>query len=48
MIGVNVGVRQLNRFYLKNDAHWGDGGDGPGRNMLGRILMEVREQLRKS
>jgi ribA/ribD-fused uncharacterized protein len=31
-----------------NDAFWGDGGDGSGRNMLGRILMEVREELRKS
>jgi ribA/ribD-fused uncharacterized protein len=29
-----------------NDAYWGDGGDGSGRNMLGRILMEVREELR--
>jgi hypothetical protein len=25
---------------------WGDGGDGSGKNMLGRILMEVREELR--
>lgn len=24
---------------------WGDGGLGSGRNMLGRILMEVRERL---
>jgi hypothetical protein len=24
---------------------WGDGGDGSGRNWLGRILMEVREEL---
>mgnify|MGYP001561045895 CR=1 FL=1 len=29
-----------------NDAYWGDGGDGSGRNMLGKILMEVRTQLR--
>ena len=28
------------------DDYWGDGGDGSGRNMLGRILMEVRETLR--
>jgi predicted NAD-dependent protein-ADP-ribosyltransferase YbiA (DUF1768 family) len=26
-------------------SYWGDGGDGSGKNMLGRILMEVREQL---
>lgn len=29
-----------------NDSYWGDGGDGSGRNMLGRILMEVRRTLR--
>ncbi len=29
-----------------NDSYWGDGGDGSGKNMLGRILMEVRERLR--
>ena len=28
-----------------NDAYWGDGGDGSGKNMLGRILMEVRDRL---
>ena len=29
-----------------NDSYWGDGGDGTGKNMLGKILMEVREELR--
>jgi ribA/ribD-fused uncharacterized protein len=29
-----------------NDAYWGDGGDGRGKNMLGRILMEVRDSFR--
>jgi ribA/ribD-fused uncharacterized protein len=29
-----------------NDAFWGDGGDGSGMNWLGRILMELREELR--
>ena len=29
-----------------NDFYWGAGADGSGRNMLGRILMEVREALR--
>ncbi len=29
-----------------NDAYWGDGGDGSGRNMLGQILMSVRDELR--
>lgn len=28
------------------DAYWGDGGDGRGKNMLGRVLMDVREALR--
>ena len=28
-----------------NDRYWGDGGDGSGKNKLGRILMSVREQL---
>lgn len=31
--------------HTKNDAYWGDGGDGSGLNMLGRILMEVRQRL---
>ncbi len=29
-----------------NDSYWGDGGDGNGKNMLGQILMEVRDKLR--
>ena len=32
--------------HTKNDAYWGDGGDGQGRNRLGQILMEAREELR--
>ena len=32
--------------HTKNDSYWGDGGDGSGANMLGRILMRVREELR--
>lgn len=31
--------------HTRNDSYWGDGGDGSGRNMLGRILMEVRGEL---
>jgi len=27
------------------DTYWGDGGDGSGRNELGRILMDVRSHL---
>ncbi|HJZ92821.1 MAG TPA: NADAR family protein [Gemmataceae bacterium] len=33
--------------HTENDSYWGDGGDGSGKNMLGRILMEVREELRR-
>jgi len=29
-----------------NDHYWGDGGDGSGKNMLGRLLMELREAMR--
>ena len=32
--------------HTENDAYWGDGGDGSGQNMLGRILMQLREELR--
>lgn len=32
--------------HTTNDAYWGDGGDGSGRNRLGLILMEVRQKLR--
>jgi ribA/ribD-fused uncharacterized protein len=32
--------------HTDNDDYWGDGGDGSGRNELGRILMAVRDALR--
>jgi len=31
--------------HTENDNYWGDGGDGSGKNMLGRILMEVRGSI---
>jgi ribA/ribD-fused uncharacterized protein len=31
--------------HTRNDSYWGDGGDGRGRNMLGQILVSVREEL---
>lgn len=34
--------------HTKNDFYWGDGGDGSGKNMLGKLLMELREKLRES
>ena len=33
--------------HTQNDSYWGDGGDGRGQNKLGKILMQVREQLRE-
>ncbi|WP_315861310.1 NADAR family protein [Roseiconus lacunae] len=32
--------------HTANDGYWGDGGDGRGKNMLGRLLVELRETLR--
>lgn len=31
--------------HTPRDAYWGDGPDGAGRNMLGRILMELRAEV---
>jgi len=31
-----------------NDSYWADGGDGSGRNKLGKLLMLIREELRKT
>jgi ribA/ribD-fused uncharacterized protein len=31
--------------HTANDSYWGDGGDGSGKNILGRILMETRAKL---
>jgi N-glycosidase YbiA len=33
--------------HTTKDSYWGDGGDGSGKNMLGQILMSVREELRR-
>jgi ribA/ribD-fused uncharacterized protein len=32
--------------HTANDSYWGDGGDGGGKNRLGQILMQVRDELR--
>jgi ribA/ribD-fused uncharacterized protein len=32
--------------HTAKDSYWGDGGDGSGRNRLGELLMELRDQLR--
>jgi ribA/ribD-fused uncharacterized protein len=31
--------------HTANDAYWGDGGDGHGKNRLGILLMQVRAEL---
>ncbi|MDD3900678.1 MAG: NADAR family protein [Fermentimonas sp.] len=31
--------------HTSKDSYWGDGGDGSGKNMLGKILIKVREKL---
>ena len=31
--------------HTENDDYWGDGGNGKGKNMLGRILMSIRDKL---
>lgn len=31
--------------HTANDSYWGDGGNGSGKNMLGKLLMELRAQL---
>ena len=33
--------------HTARDHYWADGGDGSGRNMLGILLMRVREELRQ-
>jgi len=32
--------------HTHRDSFWGDGGNGNGKNMLGTLLMELREKLR--
>jgi hypothetical protein len=34
--------------HTENDSYWGDGGNGSGKNLLGVILMQVREELRRA
>ncbi len=36
---------QLLVEHTTNDSYWGDGGDGSGKNMLGRLLVELRTRL---
>lgn len=33
--------------HTANDSFWGDGGNGKGKNMLGKLLMQVRDQIKE-
>ncbi|MBC8115397.1 MAG: NADAR family protein [Candidatus Saccharimonas sp.] len=44
---LNTGDAELIN-HSDTDSYWADGGDGGGRNMLGVVLMEVRDELRRS
>ena len=33
--------------HTSRDSYWGDGGDGSGQNKLGKLLMKLREELKK-
>ncbi len=33
--------------HTKNDAFWGDGGNDKGKNVLGRMLMKLRDYIKK-
>ena len=32
--------------HTENDSYWGDGGNGKGKNKLGKLLMKVRVELK--
>jgi ribA/ribD-fused uncharacterized protein len=34
--------------HTTSDSYWGDNGDGSGKNRLGELLMELREDLRRT
>ena len=33
--------------HTSQDSYWGDGGDGSGQNKLGKLLMKLRDELKK-
>lgn len=40
----STGNKQLILHYMYDD-YWADGGDGSGDNMLGKLLMKIRQEL---
>ena len=43
---LDTGDRKLVE-HTTRDSYWGDGGDGSGQNRLGKLLMKLKEELRK-
>ena len=43
---LDTGDRKLVE-HTTRDSYWGDGGDGSGQNRLGKLLIKLREELRK-
>jgi N-glycosidase YbiA len=44
---LGTGTKELVE-HTTNDRYWADGGDGTGKNVLGKLLIRVREELRES
>lgn len=42
---INTGDKKLVEHTV-NDHYWGDGGDGSGKNMLGKLLMKLRDEIK--
>lgn len=38
----------LFQLFQTSYLYWADGGDGSGKNMRGKILMEIRDELTKN
>ena len=43
---INTGNAEIIE-HTSNDSTWADGGDGSGKNWLGKILMDIREKFKK-
>jgi ribA/ribD-fused uncharacterized protein len=33
--------------HSRNDSYWADGGDGSGKNQLGKLLTQIRQEMRE-
>jgi ribA/ribD-fused uncharacterized protein len=42
---LSTGNRELIE-HTSSDKYWGDGGDGSGQNRMGKLLMQIRAELR--